>query len=318
MHHPLHTLELYGPPAAALEQLEAEHAAGTLAHGILLSGQQGIGKATMAYMFAHHLLGNDEAAFNRILAGSHSDLLVVAPLFDEKKEEYAREISVEQTREIAQFLSLKAGEGAWRVVIVDGADSMNMQASNAILKILEEPPPRSVIILVAHRAGRLLSTIRSRCRTIRIAPPGKDDFLEIMRLGLPDISRENCQKLGGISDFSPGLALELHEQGALDLYDQLELIFAELPALAHERVLSAAEQVSGGRQHANWQVFTRLVLHLMAAQAKAGGAPLWAEKWQEAVAQFALVEARHLDYKSAIISFFHSLTSPQPFNLSAA
>lgn len=318
MHHPLHTLELYGHPAVALAQLEAEHASGKLAHGILFTGQQGIGKATLAYMFAHYLLGADEAAFNRILAGSHSDLLVVAPLFDEKKEEYAREISVDQTREIAQFLSLTAGEGAWRVVIVDGADAMNIQAANAILKILEEPPPRSVLILVAHRAGRLLSTIRSRCRTIRIAPPNEQDFLEIMRKSLPDISRENSHKLGEISDFSPGLALELHEQGALDLHDQLELIFADLPALPHDRILAVAEQVASGKQHTNWQVFTRLVLHLMAKQAKAGGSGLWAEKWQEAVVQFSLVEARHLDYKSAIISFFHSLSSPQPFNLSAA
>jgi len=317
MEHPLNTLELHGHPAVVLAQLEQEAADGHLPHGILLSGQQGIGKATLAYMLAHQLLGKGEAALNRILAGSHSDLLVVQPLFDEKKEEFAKEISVEQTREIAQFLSLTAGEGAWRVVIVDGADSMNVQAANAILKILEEPPPSSVLILVAHRAGRMLATIRSRCRLIRVAPPTDDDFMEIMRRVLPDASRETFQRLGELSDHSPGQAITLYHQGALELFEQLELIFDELPNLPHERILAVAEQVGGGKQHQNWQVFTRLTLLLMARKAKQGGMAHWAEKWQEASVQFALVEARHLDYKSAVISFFHSLPSAQPFTFAA-
>jgi len=317
MDHPLRTLELHGHPATILAQLEHELAAGKLPHGILLSGQQGIGKATLAYMFAHQLLGKDDASLGRILAGSHADLLVIQPLFDEKKEEFAREINVEQTREIAQFLSLTSGEGAWRVVIVDGADAMNIQASNSILKILEEPPTRAVIILVAHRAGRLLSTIRSRCRTIRIAPPTEDEFRDIVRLKLPEAGRELTARLGAISDHSPGLAISLYEQGAIDMLEQLELIFEDLPNLAHERIYAMADIVATGKQHANWQVFTRLVLHLMAKKARDENSGPWAEKWHEASVQLALVDARHLDYRSAVISFFHSLPSHQPFSLSA-
>jgi DNA polymerase-3 subunit delta' len=307
MNHPLVTPELFGHPSTVLSQLQEAIANGQLAHGLLLSGPQGIGKATLAYMLARKLLGEGEDVFGRLMAGSHSDLMVIQPLFDEKKEEFAKEISVEQTRGIAQFFSMTAGEGGWRIVIIDGADSMNMQASNAILKILEEPPPNAILILVAHRAGKLLATIRSRCRTLKIMPPDEEDFMTIMRRHLPESDREEILKLGEITDHSPGLALQLHKLGALELYEQLELIFDELPGVPHERVFAIAEQVASGKQHQNFQIFTRLVLHLLAKRARRDASAEWAEKWQQASEQFALCETRHLDYKSVIISFFHTL-----------
>ncbi len=309
MTYPAMSFELHGHAATVFSQLEGELEAGRLAHGILLAGPEGIGKATLAYALIRKLLGEDEATISRILAGSHSDLLVIERLFDEKKEEYAKEISVEQTRAIAEFLSLTPGEGAWRVVLVDGADSMNVNAANAILKILEEPPPQTVIILVAHQAGRLLPTIRSRCRQLKVQPLSAEDFSYILRRQLPDLSREAIQKLGEISDYSPGLAIELYGQGALDMEEMLALILHELPAIAHGRVLAMADQIGSGKQHQNWQLFSRLALHWMATQARITGSSHWAEGWQQTSQTFATCEARHLDYKSAVISFFHSLAS---------
>ena len=306
MIHPAATFELHGHAAQVFDQIQGELAAGRMAHGILLAGPEGIGKATLAYALTRKLLGETDASISRILAGSHADLLVVERAFDEKKDEFAKDITVEQTRQISEALSMTAGEGAWRVVLVDGADSMNMNAANAILKILEEPPPNTVIVLVAHQLSRLLPTIRSRCRVFKINPVTPADFAMILRRHLPEISSDTIQKLGEISDYSPGLAIKLHGQGALDVMEQLELIFEELPALPHGRILAMAEMVATGKQHQNWQVFSRLILYWLAIQAREKGAH-WAEKWQETAHEFALVENRHLDYKSAIISFFHNL-----------
>ncbi len=309
MNHPATTFQLHGHAATVLAQLTEEFAAGTLAHGILLAGPEGIGKATLAYAFARKLLGEGEDTLARILAGSHTDLLVIERAFDEKKEEFAKDISVEQTRKIAEFLSLTAGEGTWRVVIIDDADSMNNNAANAILKILEEPPSNVLIILVAHQASRLLPTIRSRCRLCKIAPISPEDFTKIVRSQNPEIGRESCEQLGKLTDYSPGLALQLYAQEALDLQGQLELIFSELPNIAHDRVLSMAEQIASGKQHQNWRLFTRLVLHWLAARARESDSSYWANKWQQTSNEFTLCETRHLDYKSSAISFFHSLSS---------
>ncbi len=158
---------------------------GRMPHAVLMTGPRGIGKATLAYRFARFVLahganGDDvgrlaedegtlavpaaSGVFRRVASGGHADLLSVERAYDPRRRRLRSEIVVDETREIAAFLRLTAGEGGWRVVIVDGADAMNRSAANALLKILEEPPRQALLLLVAHNPGRLLPTIRSRCR----------------------------------------------------------------------------------------------------------------------------------------------------------
>src|SRR5205814_6509761 len=157
--------------------------AGRLPHAILLSGPRGIGKATFAFRLARFLLAGPEdlpaemfgetekgglaidsesGVFRRVASGGHADLLTVERAYDPRRRRMRGEIVVGDTREISAFLRLTPAEGGWRVVIVDGADEMNRNAANALLKILEEPPQRALLLLVAHSPGRLLPTIRSR------------------------------------------------------------------------------------------------------------------------------------------------------------
>ncbi len=106
-------------------------------------------------------------------AGTHADLLTVEREWDPKRKRMRGEIVVEDVRRVADFLRRTPAEGGWRVVVLDGAEDLNRNAANALLKMLEEPPPRAILLLVCSAAGRLLPTIRSRCRRLDLAPLGK-------------------------------------------------------------------------------------------------------------------------------------------------
>lgn len=319
-------------------------AAGRLAHGLIFSGGKGIGKATLAYRFARALLaGSDDMemsenhpVFHRVAAGSHTDLLVIEQEYDAKKEEYANEISIEQSRTIAQSLSLTPAEGTWRVVIIDSADALNNKSANSILKILEKPPPRTILILIANNIGQLLPTIRSRCRVLNIKPLSQENFAKAMRLVAPEIYGDELAALGIISKNSVGIALELRAQGALMLYNEIVGIMAEMDS---GRLIAFCEQFSGGKKiHGKWQVFANVTLCILERICKkssgfdikpiteeeenmlqilAGryGAEIWARKWQEVAQQFLLAKRLHLDYKQVALTFFHSLVSVEEFNL---
>ena len=179
--------DLLGHRDAEATILEAIRA-GRMHHAWLITGPEGVGKATLAYRFARRLLAGqprDPAAepslalepadpvFRRVAAGSHADLLTIERMFNEKTKRMRTQIAVEDVRTINGFMSLTPAEGGWRVVIVDGAEELNQASANALLKILEEPPPRAILLLVCAAPGRLLPTIRSRCRRLRLTPLGR-------------------------------------------------------------------------------------------------------------------------------------------------
>jgi DNA polymerase III subunit delta' len=337
--------ELFGHEEAEAALLR-EFAGGKLAHGWIMAGAKGTGKATLAYRFARAVLagaptmemGEADPIFRRVAAGSHADLLVVEPEWNEKKEELNREISVEQAREIARFLSLTPGESQWRVVIIDSADALNVSGANAILKILEEPPPQALLLLIAHNPGKLLPTIRSRCRMLKLRPLSENDFNDAMRHLVPEIETPHLAALGALSGYAPGIALELEEQGAIELYNQLLDLLSSLPAIDAATLHAFADQWTDSKAHGRWQLLLRLILTLFERTARlAGGmeltpitpqepqllakllslhpAAVWAIKWQQASDQFLLAESRHLDYKQVIITFFHSIASREGFQL---
>lgn len=232
--------------AAAEAQFKQEFDGGKLHHAYLMTGPKGIGKATLAYRFARHILAtgavkqaapeadsfslfgeapvpaapvvDDEAMFRRIAAGSHTDLLTIAPAYDKKKDMEKSTISVEEARKVPEFLSLTPAEGDWRVVIVDAVDQLNTNAANALLKILEEPPERAILLLVCHEPGAILPTILSRCRRFVLNAPSRADFDKALSAVAPAIERSDYGALYGLSNGSPGLAITLYAQNGLKLY----------------------------------------------------------------------------------------------------
>ncbi len=331
--HPRQTVSLTGHEAPLAALMDA-YASGRMPHAWILAGARGIGKATLAYHFARRLLSRaidaplpeESAVFRRIAAGSHADLLTLEPLYDEKKEERRQEISVDQARSVASFLSLKSAESDWRVVIVDSADALNTNAANAILKTLEEPGARALLLLIAHNPSRLLPTIRSRCRFLHVPQLNAEEYMQVMRHAAPGMEEKKMRTLGAFSRYAPGVALEFEQYGALEHYTAIVALMGRLPGAPAERIQAFSAQFGGKQAHANWRIMAQafaLFLERLVTQAADEAAPdelsvrrrllylrpapFWVGLWQEAASQFSLAEAAHLDYKTVIIAFFEHL-----------
>jgi DNA polymerase-3 subunit delta' len=188
--HPRETVTLYGHDAAERE-LAAAFAGGRVHHAWMLSGPAGIGKATLAYRVARYALAAPEErtavgdrlairessiVASQVRALSHPGLAVVRRAYNLRNKRFPATIPVDEVRELKTFLGRTADEGTWRVVIVDSADELNLNAANALLKALEEPPRRTLFLLVVAQPQRLLRTIRSRCRTLEMSPLGPEDL----------------------------------------------------------------------------------------------------------------------------------------------
>ena len=278
---PQESLDLIGHELAERMMIEA-HASGRLPHAWLLSGPKGIGKATLAYRFARFLfagsdgglfgspeslyLAEDDPVFRRVAQGTQLGLRTVARSVERKKrrawEDFETEaeweayllknrrtgIVVEDVRELGDFFHLTAGEGGWRVAIVDAADEMNDHAANALLKILEEPPRGSLLLLVSHRPARLLPTIRSRCRKLVMSPLADDSVAQILSGARPDLDSGDVRALSRLGEGSPGRALALAEAGGLDFYREMIALLDGLPRLDMKALAALSERT--GRQGA--------------------------------------------------------------------
>jgi DNA polymerase-3 subunit delta' len=206
----------------ALEaQLRAQISAGAISNGWIIAGPKGAGKATLAYRMARAILDfaaltrgesldmSDQArTFRQIAARGHPDLFVAARLFDDKNDRYATEITVETIRELSAFLNKTAAGGGWRVAIVDCADDLNRNAANALLKSLEEPPQKAALFLLANEPGRLLATIRSRCRRIDLRPLEEADLLTLLKSEL-GLEGPRARLIATAAKGRPGQALSL-------------------------------------------------------------------------------------------------------------
>ncbi len=299
--HPRQTLHLYGQGAAEAEFLTA-FTSGRLHQGWLMTGPRGVGKATLAWRIARFLLATpepdagglfgappppasldispDHPVAHRVAALSEPGLFLLrrgAVGQSEGEREKAWEdgrfsavIRVDEVRKLAGFLHLSATDGGRRVVIVDAADDMNTQAANAILKLLEEPPARTTLLLVCHQPARLLPTIRSRCRTLRLGPLGADDMQAALAQAGAEVPPGEIAAIAELAGGSVGAALHLLQADGLALYGELLGLLGGLPALDRPRLLALADSCAARGQEARRDLTLSLCDTLAARLARAG------------------------------------------------
>ncbi len=267
---PRENARLIGHEVAERAVLEALRG-GRLHHAWLITGAEGVGKATLAYRFARRLLaGGAETldmdpghlVFRRVAAATHADLLTVEREWDDKKKRMKKNIAADSVREIPGFLHLTPAEGGWRVVIVDGAEDMNTHSANALLKVLEEPPPRAVLMLVSATPGRLLPTIRSRCRHLALAPLDEGAMARVLEAYLPDLGAGERASLAALAEGAPGRALALAEQGGLAIAGMVAEVMAALPAF---NLLRAYDMADALRDEVAFDMFFTLLRQAISA-----------------------------------------------------
>ncbi len=258
------------------------HAAisGRLHHGWLLAGPPGIGKATLAFRFARWLLAGGQRrrispcrkarrVFRRVAAATHPDLFTVERRINAKTEKLQSEIVIATIQEASAFMRLTPAEGGWRVVVIDGAEDMNPNAANALLKLLEEPPPRAILLLATAAPGRLLPTIRSRCRMLPMAPlPEADDARPAGRTTRRSWSCAARERLVELAEGSIGTALTLAAEDGIAL---AELVDEALdgpvpPARAQAIADTVARTVDGADK---FETFFSLLRARLAARTRA-------------------------------------------------
>jgi DNA polymerase III subunit delta' len=341
--------DLIGHEAAEAALLDS-YRSGRLPHAWLITGPRGVGKATLAFRFARFLFAQnaggglfaaaptslavapDHPAFRRVASGGHPDLLLVERGYNERRNRRRSEIIVDDTRAIAGFLHMTPAEGGWRVVIVDGADTMNINAANALLKILEEPPKRSALLLLSDNPGRLLATIRSRCRRLALGALPVERVAAVLARQRPELGPSDAASLARLAGGSIGRALELASSDGLALYRGLFNLLQHLPEIDADAVNVFADRIArwgaddafalvgelmpgwiarmvalaGGGEGASSEV---LPGEAQAMRRIAGRRNLdqWVEVWENLTHLFAEADRINLDRKQVVLNVFFAL-----------
>lgn len=315
---------------AAMAQVAAAYRAGKLHHALLLSGPPGIGKATFAFHLAQHLVANpvpsnapaafsprdpSSGLFRQIAQGAHPSVLHLTRPANDRTKGFKSAVTVDEIRKIGRFLAMTSHDGGYRVVIVDPADDMNTNAANALLKNLEEPPARTLFVLIAHSPGALLPTIRSRCQTIKLAPLDKTELLRVLvalQTPLPD-NAAGRDALAARAGGSVRDALLLTQYGGLDIADAMAGAVRPGPFPIGD-AWRVAEAVGGRDGAVQFSIFNHTALDMIAARAREAAlagdmaaAARHSDLWHEAERLIGETETYNLDKKQHVCSLLERM-----------
>lgn len=342
--HPKDCGTLIGHESAEAEFLDSFNG-GRFHHAWLISGVSGLGKASFAYRAAKFLLsqtGGDglfgppdsldvdpgHQAISLINAGAHPGLTILRRQYDDKGKKFYKNVRIDDVRGLNDFFGMTSSDGGWRVVIVDAADDLNINAANALLKILEEPPKKTIFFLLSHSPAALLPTIRSRCRRLALQPLNSTQVADVVRPLAPDLDEPSLDALTFIAEGSPGKALALYKAGGLDAFLGILELFNSYPKYDPEKLHGLADLAAKKESEALYRVLCELIpwwlsrfvrtvsmgieyVSLIEGEAAimqklADQQPLsfWVEMWEKTNHLIERADTVNLDRKQVILNLF--------------
>jgi DNA polymerase-3 subunit delta' len=345
---------------AAEQRFLTSWRSGRVPHGWLITGPRGIGKATLAFRIARFVLANrqtnadegpglfgdeptpapdtlyiepEDPVFRRVASSGHSDLITLEREFNPETNRMRSSIPVSRVRKAGDFMRLTPGEGGWRVVVVDSADELNANAANALLKVLEEPPDRAMLLLISHAPGRLLPTIRSRCCRIPLSPPADADVATIIATQRPDLSDSDRISLAALAEGSPGRALALADEDGLSLYRELISLMVDLPKISTAALHAFSDRLARRGAEESFRTASELLGWWIGRLARAGargeaeslapivaeeagcvphllaaaGVDRWLEVWEKINSLADQTDRLNLDRKQIVLNMFAAI-----------
>ncbi|EJF87270.1 DNA polymerase III subunit delta' [Bartonella rattimassiliensis] len=292
-----------------------------LHHALLFKGEHGIGKATLAFHLAWNILSSQKGNFlnpdphsilwSQITQGSHPGLLYISRRLDVKTQKFKTGILIDDIRDIMHFLSKTSQDNGWRVIIIDSADDMNRNAANAILKLLEEPPAKTLFIIIAHSSGKLLPTIHSRCQKISFRPLNNDEMKKVIThiFSNQDLSdKKIIEMIIKKSKGSPRKAALLICHGGLEIIKTIDALL-EQPICNTTTVHTLAQTVSSASSVFQFQQFCDEILEkfqqkaiIFAEKGNLFVSKKYAQKWQEIHQEIEEIQVFNLDKKQFVIN----------------
>lgn len=331
--HPREQTVLFGHHEAEQAFLDA-YRAGQLHHAWLVGGPEGIGKATFAYraarfLFAHPdpdaaavrnaadlAVARDDRAARKLAAQAHPDFAVLRRGLRKDGKGYSGETAIGEVRRPLDLFASTAGAGGYRVCIVDCAEDLNLSSANALLKLVEEPPEKSVFFIVAHQPARTLATLRSRCRKLPLRPLAAADVERALASLGPPWSQTAPDRIAHATSLSHGSvrrALTLLDKDAVALIARLRATLDRLPEIELKDLYGLAERLAGRDAAEDFgtalDVMAEWTAGTVRARAGEGArrlAPL-VEVWEKNARAAREAEAFNLDRRPLVIAMFGDL-----------
>ncbi|QBR70149.1 DNA polymerase III subunit delta' [Beijerinckiaceae bacterium] len=337
--HPRENYAFFGHDAFEQEVFQS-YLSGHLPQALIIGGPVGIGKATAAWRLARFVLANpdparldtgqepglfvpgDHPVSRQIAALSHPDLIVLRREWNAETKKPFTQISVEDVRRAIHLFQQAAGRGGYRVCIIDCAEDLNLSSANALLKLIEEPPPRSLFLIVAHRPGRMLATLRSRCRRMSLKPLGGADVERVVAaLGSPWAEAESARLQAAIARGHGSMhdVLRLLDERGLELDTNLRRMLADLPLIDWGGVHALADRISLRTNSKDYETMLSVIEDWLDTQVRGGAETIqvnparrlapYALVWEKLAETARETETFNLDRRPLVLSLFADLAA---------